>query len=87
MPKDDPKQRQPDIFLARQVMGWHPETDFETGLRKPFLTSSLSIYQKALNIHMSIIELNTGETYFSISIDWIISIPAGFPSNSVCMLV
>lgn len=34
LPQDDPKQRQPDITLAMKELGWSPEVDLETGLRK-----------------------------------------------------
>ncbi len=34
LPKDDPKKRCPDISLAKQVLGWEPKVDLETGLRK-----------------------------------------------------
>jgi UDP-glucuronate decarboxylase len=33
-PQDDPRQRQPDISLARRVLGWEPTIDLETGLRR-----------------------------------------------------
>lgn len=32
LPADDPKQRQPDISLARQVLGWEPMVPLEEGL-------------------------------------------------------
>ncbi len=31
-PQDDPKIRQPDIDLARKVLGWEPKVELETGL-------------------------------------------------------
>jgi dTDP-glucose 4,6-dehydratase len=34
LPTDDPKVRQPDISLARRVLGWSPRVDLEQGLRK-----------------------------------------------------
>jgi UDP-glucuronate decarboxylase len=34
LPADDPKQRQPDISLARERLGWEPHVDVETGLKK-----------------------------------------------------
>jgi UDP-glucuronate decarboxylase len=34
LPQDDPTQRQPDITLARQVMGWEPTIKLEEGLVK-----------------------------------------------------
>lgn len=33
LPVDDPSQRQPDITRARQLLGWEPKIDLETGLR------------------------------------------------------
>jgi dTDP-glucose 4,6-dehydratase len=33
LPKDDPKQRQPDITLARKLLGWEPKVDRAEGLR------------------------------------------------------
>jgi UDP-glucuronate decarboxylase len=34
LPADDPKQRQPDIALARKVLGWEPKVPLEEGLKK-----------------------------------------------------
>lgn len=34
LPQDDPKQRQPDISLARKELGWEPEVGIEEGLMK-----------------------------------------------------
>lgn len=34
MPEDDPKQRQPNIAEAREVLGWEPKVQLEAGLRK-----------------------------------------------------
>lgn len=34
LPIDDPKVRQPDITLAKQVLDWEPEIDLRTGLQK-----------------------------------------------------
>ena len=33
LPADDPKQRQPDISLAREKLGWEPKVDIDAGLR------------------------------------------------------
>jgi dTDP-glucose 4,6-dehydratase len=33
LPVDDPKVRQPDIRLARRLLGWEPKTEVEDGLR------------------------------------------------------
>ena len=32
LPDDDPKQRRPDITLAKSKLGWHPKTALEQGL-------------------------------------------------------
>jgi dTDP-glucose 4,6-dehydratase len=34
LPVDDPKQRRPDITLAKKLLGWEPQVDLETGLRR-----------------------------------------------------
>ena len=34
LPEDDPKVRQPDITLARQLLGWEPQVDLREGLRR-----------------------------------------------------
>jgi UDP-glucuronate decarboxylase len=34
LPSDDPRQRQPDISLAKQVLGWSPTTELELGLER-----------------------------------------------------
>lgn len=34
LPQDDPKQRQPDISLAKEKLSWAPTIDIETGLKK-----------------------------------------------------
>ncbi len=34
LPQDDPRQRQPDISLARQMLGWEPVVPLEEGLKK-----------------------------------------------------
>jgi len=43
LPQDDPKQRQPDITKARQLLGWEPKIDLEAGLRL-----SLDYFRKAV---------------------------------------
>ena len=34
LPEDDPRQRQPDISLARQTLNWSPETNLKDGLMR-----------------------------------------------------
>ena len=34
LPQDDPKQRQPDITLARDALGWEPKVPLADGLAR-----------------------------------------------------
>jgi dTDP-glucose 4,6-dehydratase len=34
LPIDDPKVRQPDITLAKQILGWEPTVELREGLKK-----------------------------------------------------
>ncbi|MET0379016.1 MAG: UDP-glucuronic acid decarboxylase family protein [Spongiibacteraceae bacterium] len=34
LPQDDPRQRQPDISMAREVLGWEPTVPLATGLER-----------------------------------------------------
>ena len=34
LPQDDPRQRQPDIGLAKRELGWAPKVQLDEGLRK-----------------------------------------------------
>ncbi len=34
LPGDDPRQRRPDITLAKQKIGWEPQVPLEEGLVK-----------------------------------------------------
>ncbi len=43
LPEDDPKQRKPDISLAKEKINWNPNTDLEEGLRK-----TISYFEKIL---------------------------------------
>lgn len=36
LPVDDPKQRQPDITLAKQILGWEPKIDRAEGLKRTY---------------------------------------------------
>ncbi|HZG00671.1 MAG TPA: SDR family NAD-dependent epimerase/dehydratase, partial [Chitinophagales bacterium] len=36
LPVDDPKQRQPDITLARKILNWEPKIQREEGLKITF---------------------------------------------------
>ena len=43
LPPDDPKQRRPDISKARNLLGWEPGVDLESGLRR-----SLDYFREAV---------------------------------------
>jgi UDP-glucuronate decarboxylase len=34
LPADDPKQRQPDISLARKTLGWEPQVPLKEGIQR-----------------------------------------------------
>ena len=34
LPEDDPKVRQPDILLAKKLLGWSPQVSFDVGIRQ-----------------------------------------------------
>jgi UDP-glucuronate decarboxylase len=44
LPEDDPKQRQPDITLAREELGWTPTVSLEDGLKE-----TIAYFRKLLN--------------------------------------
>ncbi len=44
LPADDPKQRQPDITKARNILGWEPKVQLEDGLKE-----TISYFRKLLN--------------------------------------
>ena len=43
LPTDDPKVRQPDIGLAREVLGWEPRIDLREGLRRTVEASGVEM--------------------------------------------
>jgi UDP-glucuronate decarboxylase len=45
LPTDDPKQRQPDIGLARENLGWEPKVSLEDGLKE-----TVAYFRKTLNV-------------------------------------
>jgi UDP-glucuronate decarboxylase len=45
LPTDDPKQRQPDITLAKNHLGWEPKVNLEDGLKE-----TISYFKKTLNV-------------------------------------
>jgi dTDP-glucose 4,6-dehydratase len=46
LPQDDPKQRQPDISRAKEILGWEPKVD-----RKEGLQITLDYFKKQLGIN------------------------------------
>jgi dTDP-glucose 4,6-dehydratase len=43
LPEDDPKQRKPNIALARELLGWAPEVSLRDGLRRTIEESGVEI--------------------------------------------
>ena len=45
LPQDDPKQRRPDITLARTQLGWQPKVALEEGLRRslPYFRGAVAV--------------------------------------------
>jgi UDP-glucuronate decarboxylase len=46
LPQGDPKQRQPDISLAKQQLGWEPEVNLEDGLK-----ATIAYFRSSLGLH------------------------------------
>jgi UDP-glucuronate decarboxylase len=44
LPSDDPKQRQPDISLAKSKFGWEPKVNLDDGLKE-----TIAYFKKILN--------------------------------------
>jgi dTDP-glucose 4,6-dehydratase len=49
LPVDDPQVRQPDITLAREILGWQPEIDLREGLRRTIEQSGVEALVGARN--------------------------------------
>lgn len=45
LPIDDPRQRQPDISLAKEKLGWEPKVTLEDGLKE-----TVAYFRKTLNV-------------------------------------
>jgi UDP-glucuronate decarboxylase len=45
LPSDDPRQRQPDISLAKDQLGWKPKVSLEDGLKE-----TIAYFRKTLNV-------------------------------------
>jgi UDP-glucuronate decarboxylase len=45
LPSDDPKQRKPDISLAKEKLGWEPKVDLEDGLKE-----TIAYFKRELDI-------------------------------------
>jgi dTDP-glucose 4,6-dehydratase len=51
LPQDDPKQRRPDITKAKQLLGWEPKIDLETGLKL-----SLAYFRESIELEPALQE-------------------------------
>lgn len=45
LPQDDPRQRQPDISLAKEKLGWQPKVNMEDGLKE-----TIAYFRKTLDV-------------------------------------
>jgi dTDP-glucose 4,6-dehydratase len=43
LPTDDPKQRKPDITLAKELLGWSPTVGLREGLQRTIDTSGVGL--------------------------------------------
>ena len=50
LPSDDPKQRQPDITRAREVLGWEPKVSLRDGLKE-----TIAYFRNSLEKHYNFI--------------------------------
>jgi UDP-glucuronate decarboxylase len=50
LPGDDPKQRRPDISLARHTLGWEPRVDLTEGLKKTIDYFASILKQKSFRL-------------------------------------
>jgi dTDP-glucose 4,6-dehydratase len=46
LPTDDPKQRKPDIALAKKLLGWEPQVSFDEGIGR-----TVAYFREFLGIH------------------------------------
>jgi len=53
LPEDDPKQRRPDISVAKAKLGWEPTVSLEAGLKRtiPYFEQLLSTLPPGLMVH------------------------------------
>jgi dTDP-glucose 4,6-dehydratase len=47
LPRDDPKQRRPEISKARKLLGWEPRVDLETGLKLSLEYFRTAVHEKS----------------------------------------
>ena len=50
LPTDDPTQRQPDITLAKEKLGWAPKIELEEGRKKTILYFEIILKENFENV-------------------------------------
>jgi dTDP-glucose 4,6-dehydratase len=50
LPKDDPKQRKPDITLAKKLLDWEPKVNRAEGLNNPELKDTIKKIKRDNNV-------------------------------------
>jgi UDP-glucuronate decarboxylase len=48
LPQDDPRQRQPDISKAQELLSWAPRVDLKDGLKKTIVYFEGLLSEKGL---------------------------------------
>jgi dTDP-glucose 4,6-dehydratase len=56
LPVDDPKNRQPDISKAKEILGWEPRVSRPDGLRSPLIILNLFLPQNGRNSQRSLVK-------------------------------
>jgi dTDP-glucose 4,6-dehydratase len=57
LPKDDPKQRRPDIFRARTLLGWEPHVSLQEGL-----VETLAYFHRVLGLRVPTPRVESGQS-------------------------
>jgi len=57
LPKNDPRQRRPDIFRARTLLGWEPHVSLEEGLVETF-----AHFRRVLGLRMPLPRVELGQS-------------------------
>ena len=67
LPTDDPKQRQPDISLAKQKLDWKPKISLEDGLKETinYFKKMMDLQPQFISIGKKTVETSMSEDHFA----------------------